>query len=190
MEKRRKVLNVAGYAFNITTDATDKEIQIMTQRVDLKIQSFQRESVKLGKEACAVLAALDFCDDAIKAEKTAKELTQSVNDLTVDNKLLREENEDAQNKITSLEKEVEALKKELEKHLVASYEKKKSEIASSSEKTKGKKQKAKNKNEVKAEKAVEDTKAQPQAKQPFIPYANNAIEAIPQLKGQISLFEE
>lgn len=190
MEKRKVVLNVAGYTFNITTDLTDKEIQLMTQRVDLRIKSFQRQSAKLGKEACAVLTALDLCDDVFKAEAKSHELKQKADDIAVDNKLLREENEKAIEKIKSLEKQTEALKRELERYLVTTYENKKTqqEQKDSTESQPPKNLTYKNKHNKKnrAKEPNQNAKLSENTASEA-PKADNGNTA---LEGQISLFED
>ncbi len=116
MEKKKYVITVAGHTFNIISDESEKHILSIAEKVDLKIQSLSRENSKIGREAGAILAALDFCDDEAKSQQAINQLKDQIKDYLQDSKDLQKQLKDANAKIKKLESEINKLNKKINKN--------------------------------------------------------------------------
>lgn len=128
MEKKKITVFVAGQKLNLITTDSEKYVSDIASKVDTAINSLFSAS-NMSREKCAVMAALDFCDDEAKARAALAEIKEQIKDYIEDSANLREEN-------ATLKSEVEKLTNELNE-LKAS---KKTLIASSVEIKKEKKQ--------------------------------------------------
>lgn len=126
MEKNKITVFVAGQKLTLITTDTEKYVSEIAQKVDTTVNSLLNSS-NMSREKCAVMAALDFCDDEAKARVALNELKEQIKDYIADSSALRAENEELKAKIDRLENE----KKELissKKTLVASAVEIKKEI--------------------------------------------------------------
>lgn len=123
--KKRICVQVCGRSYAVLTDDDEKYVYKVAEDVSKHIRSIISSTSQLDVRDCAVLAALDFCDDLYKAEKKKKEcvskadkIIKQTNEL---NKLCNEykqrlaeainENTALLRKYKKLEKENEQLKK-------------------------------------------------------------------------------
>lgn len=121
MEKKKISVFVAGQKLTLITTESEKYVSTIASKVDTAINSMFTAS-NMSREKCAVMAALDFCDDEAKARASLNELKEQIKDYIKDSEKLREEND-------ALKAEVEKLKGEKEELLKS----KKTLIASSVE---------------------------------------------------------
>ncbi len=118
MEKNKITVFVAGQKLTLITTDSEKYVSDIAMKVDTTVNSLLNSS-NMSREKCAVMAALDFCDDEAKARAALSELKEQIKDYIEDSSKLRAENEELKIKIEKLENE----KKELltsKKTLVAS----------------------------------------------------------------------
>ncbi len=118
MEKNKITVFVAGQKLTLITTDSEKYVSDIAMKVDTTVNSLLNCS-NMSREKCAVMAALDFCDDEAKARAALNELKEQIKDYIEDSSKLRAENEELKLKIEKLENE----KKELltsKKTLVAS----------------------------------------------------------------------
>lgn len=104
MEKKKVTVFVAGQKLTLITTDSEKYVSDIAQKVDTTINSLMNSS-NMSREKCAVMAALDFCDDEAKARATLNDVKEQIKDYIDDSSKLRAENE-------TLKAEVEKLKAE------------------------------------------------------------------------------
>lgn len=103
MEKKNVVIFVAGQRFSITTTDTPEYVIGIGEKIDVMIKGIQKDNPKLNRDACAILTALNICDDETKLRQMMEVLREQVKDYLNANESLRAEN-------AALKKELEALK--------------------------------------------------------------------------------
>lgn len=106
MESKNVIIYVAGQRYSIRTKDTEEYVISTGEQVDLRIKGIQNDNPRLNRDACAILAALDYCDDMRKLSSRVDILRDQVKDYLADSEKLRSEN-------ASLRTEVERLKEEL-----------------------------------------------------------------------------
>ncbi len=121
MTRKRVSVQIEGRNYALITSDDEKYVQSVANEVVKHIRKSAQSSKQLDTRDCAVLAALDFCDDRNKAVKKNKDyvekadkIIQQTNDL---NKLCREYKEklaESINENTSLVRKVKALERRLE----------------------------------------------------------------------------
>ena len=118
MEKNKVTVFVAGHKLTLLTTESEKYVTDVASKVDTAINSMFTTS-NMSKEKCAVMAALDFCDDEYKARTALNEVKEQVKDYISDSAKLREENEALKAEIARLKGEKEELLKS-KKTMIAS----------------------------------------------------------------------
>lgn len=93
MEKKNVVIYVAGQRFSISTADSEEYVMGIGEKVDVMIKGIQKDNPRLNRDACAILAALDLCDDESKLRQMMEVLRSQVKDYLEANEKLREENE-------------------------------------------------------------------------------------------------
>lgn len=119
MEKKNVVIYVAGQRFSITTGDTPEYVMGIGEKIDVMIKGIQKDNPKLNRDACAILTALNICDDETKLRQMMEVLREQVKDYLVANENLRTEND--------------ALKKEIQKLKASSCEKAESTVSKEKE---------------------------------------------------------
>lgn len=106
VDSKNVIIYVAGQRFSIRTKDSEEYVISTGEQVDLRIKGIQNDNPRLNRDACAILAALDYCDDMRKLSTRVDVLRDQVKDYLADGEKLRSEN-------ASLKTEVEKLKEEL-----------------------------------------------------------------------------
>lgn len=128
MEKKRVSVQIEGRSYALITSDSEKYVQSVVEEVISRIRKVAQNSKHLDTRDCAILVAMDLCDDRNKSEKKNKEVIAKAD------KIIRQTNElnkncgeykdkltDAINENTALTRRVKALKKENER-LVREFE--------------------------------------------------------------------
>lgn len=114
MAKKNVIIYVAGQRFSITTGDTPEYVMGIGEKIDVMIKGVQKDNPKLNRDACAILTALNICDDETKLRQMLEVLREQVKDYLDQSEKLRAEND-------ALKAELKALK---EKTASAPIEKK------------------------------------------------------------------
>ena len=109
MEKNKITVFVSGHKLTLITEESEKYVTDIASKVETAINSLFAGS-NMSKEKCAVMAALDFCDDEFKSRMTLNEVKEQVKDYIEDTAKLKAE-------IEALKAENEKLKGEKEELL-------------------------------------------------------------------------
>ncbi|MBQ4128618.1 MAG: cell division protein ZapA [Ruminococcus sp.] len=102
MEKNKITVFVASQKLTLITTESEKYVNDIANKVDTVINSLFT-STNMSKERCAIMAALDFCDDEAKAKQALAQVKEQVKDYIEDSAKLRAENEELKAKIEKLE---------------------------------------------------------------------------------------
>ena len=78
MEKKNVVIYVAGQRFSITTCDTEEYVKSIGDKVDVMIKGISKDNPKLNRDSCAILTALNFCDDETKLRQMMEVLREQV----------------------------------------------------------------------------------------------------------------
>lgn len=121
MQKKKVRVHIEGRNYSLISDEDPRYVQRIAEEVKEHMHKSANGATKLDARDCAVLAALDFCDERNKASKRnrdviekADQIIQQTNDL---NKLCTEYKEkltEAINENTRLSKRIKALERQLE----------------------------------------------------------------------------
>ena len=106
MDSKNVIIYVAGQRYSIRTKDTEEYVISTGEQVDMRIRGIQNDNPRLNRDACAILAALDYCDDMRKLSSRVDILREQVKDYLADSEKLR-------NEIASLKSENEKLKEEI-----------------------------------------------------------------------------
>lgn len=109
MEKEKISVFVAGQKLTLISTDSERYVRDIASKVDTAINSMFTSST-MSREKCAVMAALDFCDDEAKARAALNEVKEQIKDYIKDSQALRDE-------IDKLKAENEKLKSEKEELL-------------------------------------------------------------------------
>lgn len=104
MDKNKVSVFVGGHKLNLITEDSEKYVTDIASKVDTKINSLLTLS-SMSKEKCAVMAALDFCDDEAKARQALSDIKEQIKDYIEDSAKLRDE-------IAKLKAQIEKLESE------------------------------------------------------------------------------
>ncbi len=118
MEKNKITVFVAGHKLTLITEESEKYVTDIASKVETAINSLFSAS-NMSKEKCAVMAALDFCDDEFKSRAALNEIKEQIKDYIEDSSKLRAENEELKAEIIKLKGEKEELLKS-KKTMIAS----------------------------------------------------------------------
>lgn len=103
MEKKNVVIYVAGQRFSIATADTPEYVIGIGEKIDVMIKGIQKDNPRLNRDACAILAALDICDDETKLRRMMEVLRLQVKDYLEANETLRNENAELKKRIAQIE---------------------------------------------------------------------------------------
>lgn len=110
MDSKNVIIYVAGQRFSIRTKDTEEYVISTGEQVDLRIKGIQNDNPRLNRDACAILAALDYCDDMRKLSSRVDVLREQVKDYLADGEKLRSENASLKTEVEKLKEELRALK--------------------------------------------------------------------------------
>lgn len=120
MEKRRVSVSLEGRSYIVITSDSEEYVRKVAGEVSERILNASRSANQLDARDCAILAAMDFCDDRNKAVARNDDLVQKAdqfikknNDLNKRIAEYRERLTDAINENTTLVKRVKALENQL-----------------------------------------------------------------------------
>lgn len=120
VEKKRVVVQIEGRNYVVITTEDEKYVNSVADEVISRIRKATQASKNFDTRDCAILAALDLCDDRNKAVKKSKALVgkadkiiQNTNELNKYNKEYKEKLTEAINENTRLSKKIKALENQL-----------------------------------------------------------------------------
>lgn len=166
MEKKRVSVQIEGRSYSLITTDDEKYVQKVANEVLSHIRKAAQSTKQLDTRDCAVLAALNFCDDRNKALKKNKDyvekadkIIQQTNDLNRLCKEYREKLTEAMNDNTRLINNNKELEKRLAVlgHEVSQLKEKLESVEKSKEKAESEKSEPE-KNSVSKEKKTSDAK--------------------------------
>lgn len=118
MEKNKITVFVAGHKLTLITEESEKYVTDIASKVETTINSLFSAS-NMSKEKCAVMVALDFCDDEFKSRAALNEIKEQIKDYIEDSAKLRAEIEALKAENAKLKGEKEELLKS-KKTMIAS----------------------------------------------------------------------
>ena len=110
MDSKNVIIYVAGQRFSIRTKDSEEYVISTGEHVDLRIKGIQNDNPRLNRDACAILAALDYCDDMRKLSSRVDVLREQVKDYLNDSENLRNENAELKAEVEKLKAELKTLK--------------------------------------------------------------------------------
>ena len=120
MEKKRVGVQIAGRNYVVITTEAEEYVESVAQDVIAAIRRASQTGRNLDTRDCAMLAALDFCDDRNKAQKRNLELIDKADliirksaDLSRQCKEYKDKLAEAINENTALTRRVKALEEQL-----------------------------------------------------------------------------
>ncbi len=103
-------LVVGGMEFLINTDDDEMYLQNLGDELNRRLNALSRENGYLSTTMIAVLAALEYCDEAKKAHADAENLRQQMKEFVEDAACARLEADEARREIERLNRENQSLR--------------------------------------------------------------------------------
>lgn len=120
MVKKRVSVQIEGRSYVLVTTDDEKYVESVAEEITKRIRKAAQSSKHLDTRDCAVLAALDLCDDRNKAQKKNKDIVgkadkiiQNTNELSKSCKEYKERLAEAINENTSLTRRTRVLEEQL-----------------------------------------------------------------------------
>lgn len=114
MAKNRIKVSILGSDYIITSEEEENYVRQIAAETEKRIAGITRDNPRLSVTMAAVLAALDYCDEAVKATESADNLRSQIKDYLEDSSQARMEAEEARRENEKLKKEVQTLRSRLE----------------------------------------------------------------------------
>ena len=89
--KKKVVIKIAGVPLTLITDETDTFVKAVEKNINERMTNLTKGSYRVNRTDAALLCAVDFCSDKLKAEKKVMNLEAQVSLYDVNIKRLREE---------------------------------------------------------------------------------------------------
>ncbi len=115
-------ISIAGTEYSIIAEDDAKYVQSLGKALDLKISDIMKANSRASTTQAAILAALDYADEAYKSTATADRLRDQIKDYLDDASSAKSKADWARHESETLKKEIEGLKIEndrLHKELTA-----------------------------------------------------------------------
>ena len=120
MVKKRVSVQIEGRSYALITADDEKYVESVAEEITNRIRKAAQSSKHLDTRDCAILVALDLCDDRNKAQKKNKDIVgkadkiiQNTNELSKSCKEYKERLAEAINENTSLTRRIRALEAQL-----------------------------------------------------------------------------
>ncbi|MBE6821837.1 MAG: cell division protein ZapA [Ruminococcaceae bacterium] len=113
MSKNKIKLNICGSEFVISSEDTESYIRSVGDEVEQAIEDITSRNEHISVSMAAMLAALNYCDEAHKAARAADNLRSQIKDYLEDSNRARTEAEESKKEIDRLKKELQALRAKL-----------------------------------------------------------------------------
>lgn len=115
MSANKVRLNIAGSEYSVLTEDDVKYVQSLGKALDIKISEIMKASSKASTTQAAIIAALDYADEAHKATLTADRLRDQIKDYLDDASNAKSKADWARHEAEVLKKENDNLKTENER---------------------------------------------------------------------------
>jgi len=89
--KKKVMIKIAGTQLTLVTDEADGFVDTVEQTVNNRMSSLTRNSYRANRTDAALLCAVDFCSEKLKAEKKVMNLEAQISLYDVNLRRLREE---------------------------------------------------------------------------------------------------
>lgn len=89
--KKKVMVKIAGTQLTLLTDEQDSFVDSVANTVNERIVSITKNSYRVNRNDAALLCAVDFCGDKLKAEKKVRNLEAQISLYNVNMRRLREE---------------------------------------------------------------------------------------------------
>lgn len=107
MEKEKVTLTICGSDYCITTTDEPEYVESLGKQLDEDISALFDENSRLSVTQAAILAALNYADEAKKASETAENLRSQIKEFLEDSQRYKMEAEVARHDVNRLKKELE-----------------------------------------------------------------------------------
>ena len=108
MAKNRIKISILGSDYIIASEEEENYVRQIAAETEKRIAGITRDNPRLSVTMAAVLAALDYCDEAVKATESADNLRSQIKDYLEDSSQARMEADEARRENEKLKKDNEA----------------------------------------------------------------------------------
>lgn len=115
-EKNRVKLKICGYEFVVSSQDSEEYIRKTGAAIDEHIQKLMEYSPQMSTSMGAIMAAMDFCDEAFKARETADNLRAQIKEYFDEAASARTEAEEWKRKAIAAENRLRALENKTGNH--------------------------------------------------------------------------
>lgn len=89
--KKKVMIKIAGTQLTLLTDETGSFVDAVAEKVNERMTELSRNSYRVNRADAALLCAVDFCSDKLKAEKKVLNLEAQISLYDMNMRRLREE---------------------------------------------------------------------------------------------------
>ena len=104
MAKNRIKISILGSDYIIASEEEENYVRQIAAETEKRIAGITRDNPRLSVTMAAVLAALDYCDEAVKATESADNLRSQIKDYLEDSSQARMEADEARRENEKLKK--------------------------------------------------------------------------------------
>ncbi|MBQ8504380.1 MAG: cell division protein ZapA [Clostridia bacterium] len=115
MAANKVKINIAGAEYSIIAEDDVKYVQSLGKALDLRMANIMKANSRISTTQAAILAALDYADEAHKSTLTADRLRDQIKDYLDDASSAKSKADWARHETENMKKEVEGLKAENER---------------------------------------------------------------------------
>ena len=112
--KNKYTITIADVEMNVLSEESPETVEAVVGIVDRKIREINQKSPRCSKNEAALLCAMDYCSDKIKAQRKIKALETRMAHCATDLETLEAEQENLRADIDALEGENAALRRQIE----------------------------------------------------------------------------
>lgn len=108
-------IRVAGAEYTVIAEDDEKYVQSLGKALDMKMAEIMKGNMRISTTQAAIIAALDYADEAFKSTLTADRLRDQIKDYLDDASNAKSKADWARHETESLKKELSSVKSENER---------------------------------------------------------------------------
>jgi cell division protein ZapA (FtsZ GTPase activity inhibitor) len=110
MAKNRIRLNILGVDYVISSEEEEPYVRTVASEVEKNLYAIMQENPRVSSAMASVLTALDYCDEAKKANESADNLRSQIKDYLEESSRARMELDEARREMERMKREIQTLR--------------------------------------------------------------------------------
>ncbi len=116
MDRTRVKLTICGSDYTVVSDDSESYVRTVGDKVNNKMNGILSKNPKLSISMAAVLSALEYCDESLKAAEKTENFRSQIKEYVSEISKYRDKNSEAECEINNLKDKIELLTKSIDKY--------------------------------------------------------------------------